>query len=146
MKLNLGCGDRLRDGYINIDNRPTGIPFGALWRDVLRGLPFSDEVVDEIYSENFLEHIPQTEVIWMMNEMHRVMKPGGTMTHLVPRAGSTNFYQDPTHLSHWIEDTLTYFRKDNPRNLYYDGAIRPWTHAQCTDVNVNSVMTLAFTK
>ncbi len=135
IRLNLGAGDVPRDGWINIDRRDR--PGVDIVRDVLRGLPFSDDTVDEIYSENFIEHLPQVEIIWFFNEMWRVLKPGCGMTHLLPEAGTVMFYQDPTHLSHFNFETFTYFTQGHRRNLYYDGAIRPWiiNHLRLTDPN-----------
>ena len=144
MKLNLGAGSTLRLGFMNIDIRP--LPGVDIVRDVLRGIPFSNESVDEVYSENFLEHIPQTECIWIMNEIHRVLCPGGTARHLVPLAGSTNFFQDPTHLSHWVPETLTYFQLDHRRNLYYGGDIRPWMLESYELLEPNKVMDFTLRK
>lgn len=124
MKLHLGCGNSPKPAWINIDSRP--LPGVDIVRDVLRGIPFAADSIDEIYSENFLEHVPQTECIWIMNEMWRVLKPGGISHHLIPEAGSINFYQDPTHLSHWHRETLTYFTLGHGRNKYYGGDIKPW--------------------
>lgn len=134
LKLNIGCGDTLLDGYVNIDTRERE---GVLYRNVLRGIPYSDGVVDEIYSENFLEHVPQVDVIWLMNEMWRVLKVGGTAHHLIPEAGTVLFNQDPTHLSHWIFETFTYFTLNHRRNLYYNGSIKPWIveHLRYTEPN-----------
>lgn len=124
IRLNLGCGSSPRNGWINMDSR--ALPGVDIVRDVLRGLPFADNSVDEIYSENFLEHIPQTEVIWVMNEMHRVLKMDGQATHLVPEAGSVIQMQDPTHLSQWHRETFTYFELHHGRNRYYGDAMLPW--------------------
>lgn len=124
MRLNLGCGTTPRQGWVNIDCR--ALPGVDVVRDVLRGLPFSDDSVDEIESDNFLEHIPATETIWIMNEMHRVLRSGGTAKHTVPVAGSVLDFQDPTHLSHWNESTFSYFAVNHHRNKYYGGEIKPW--------------------
>jgi predicted SAM-dependent methyltransferase len=134
VKLHIGCGASLLDGYVNIDKIEKA---GVLYRDVLRGIPFSDESVDEIRTENFLEHVPQVDVIWLMNEMWRVLKVGGFAHHLIPEAGTVMFYQDPTHLSHWVPETFTYFMLNHRRNLYYRGAIKPWSveHLRYTDPN-----------
>ncbi len=132
-RLNLGCGKSPKPGYINIDSRElSGVD---VVRDLLRGLPYDDSSIDEIFSENTLEHIPQTEVIWMMNEMWRVLRPGARMRHHVPMAGTVNFYKDPTHLSHWVPDTLTYFTKDSYHNKYYEGLIKPWLRISCEPIS-----------
>lgn len=124
MKLNLGCGNDPKVGFINLDYRQ--LPGVDVVRDVLRGLPFADETFDLVESENFLEHIPQTDVIFVMNEIWRVLKKGGTAHHIVPLAGTFNDWQDPTHLSRWGKETLDYFTKDHYKNKYYDGMVKPW--------------------
>lgn len=141
--LHLGCGSDVKEGYINIDSRPHP---GVYVRDVLRGLPFSDETVDGIYSENFLEHIPQDEVIWIMNEMHRVLKHRAQMRHLIPEAGTTMDYQDPTHLSRWCMETFTYFTKDHRRNQYYGGMILPWDIVTMTHTVPNRLLDVTMGK
>lgn len=124
MKLHLGCGPNIRHGWVNMDSEAW--PGVDIVRDALRGLPFSDHTVEQVFSENFLEHIPQTEVIWMMNELWRIVTPGGFMEHLIPQAGTPADMGDPTHLSRWTRDTLTYFEWSHGRNNYYQGRIKPW--------------------
>ena len=143
IKLNLGCGNTIKEGWVNIDNRP--LPGVNIVRDLMHGLPYSDETVEEIYSENFLEHIPSGECVWFMNEMHRVLIPGGKMTHLVPMAGSENFYQDFDHKSAWVSNTFTYFQKGHHRNEYYGGTHKPWI-LDSYEVNCNKVQFVTMTK
>lgn len=133
IRLNLGCGDKPRAGWINIDNRP--LPGVNIVRDILRGLPFADNSVVEIFSDNFLEHLPQTEAIWAMNEMHRVLVDGGLAVHIVPSAGSVIQMQDPTHLSQWHKETFTYFEWSHARNAYYGNTIKPWSIKITTSEN-----------
>ena len=123
LRLHLGCGASPKAGWINLDSRP--LPGVDIVRDVLRGLPFSDEAIDEVYSENFLEHLPQAETIWVMNEIWRVLKPRGIAIHLIPQAGTVFDLADPTHQSRWHTETFTYFELGHGRNAYY-GTIKPW--------------------
>lgn len=123
-RLNLGCGTQHKEGYINIDKRPEVKP--DIVRDILRGLPFSDDSVDEVYSQDFLEHIPQAEVVWVMNEIWRVLKRGSVAQHIVALAGTANEHQDPTHLSSWNEETFTYFLAGHKHNTYYGSLIQSW--------------------
>jgi SAM-dependent methyltransferase len=124
IRLNLGCGRSPKAGWVNLDCEAW--PGVDVVRDVLRGLPFGDGSVDEIYSENFLEHIPQAEVIFLMNEMHRVLVPNGVANHIVPEAGTVYDLSDPTHLSRWHRETLTYFEWSHGHNSYYGDRIKPW--------------------
>lgn len=47
-------------------------------------LPFDDGVVDAIWSSHALEHIDMMQVHPTLSEWFRVLKPGGTLTLLVP--------------------------------------------------------------
>lgn len=128
-KLHLGAGKIRKEGYINIDTRE--LPSIDLVRDILRGLPYSDDTINEVFSENFMEHIPQTETIFVMNEIWRVLKPGGIAHHIIPLAGTQNDYQDPTHLSRWHINTFLYYMNGHYKNDYYDGMIKGWDIQKC---------------
>jgi len=79
MKLNLGCGDKKLDGYVNVD--VCGEP------DINFDLsqfpwPFDDNSADEISSSHFLEHVQDYEKTIL--EIHRILKPGGILHFKVP--------------------------------------------------------------
>ncbi|MCX7730764.1 MAG: glycosyltransferase, partial [Candidatus Caldatribacterium sp.] len=73
LQLNIGCGDRMLKGFINIDIE--GHP--DLQIDVRKGLPFPDESVDRIFVEHFIERLTRDEGILFLKEAYRVLKPGG---------------------------------------------------------------------
>lgn len=110
LKINVGCGPsgQIR-GFDNIDNSPniiiSKIPFlkkilyrcGLIaehqyksdWSDVIkcdasRGLPYSDQSVNKIYTSHFLEHIPSDRGFIFLKECYRVLKKSGTMRLVVP--------------------------------------------------------------
>ena len=75
MKLNLGCGESKREGYINLDYPEINlekIPY-----------PFDDNSVDEVLLSHVLEHlwIKPTLVI---EEIHRILKPDGILILKLP--------------------------------------------------------------
>jgi len=79
-KLNLGCGDKILPGYINVDvvesrldRKPDVIC------DLHRLTPFEDNSVDEILSVHVVEHFWRWEVVDILKEWVRVLKPGGKM-------------------------------------------------------------------
>lgn len=81
-KLNLGCGPYHKQGYINIDVNPNYTP--DMLRDVRRGLPFDDDTVDEVWTNHFLEHLTQAEVLDLLEEVYRVLINRRTLTVGVP--------------------------------------------------------------
>ena len=117
LNLNIGCGYAHADGFINIDNRPEVNP--DLVCDVLNGLPYDDSTVDSIMAHDFLEHIPIGKTIAVMDEIWRVLKPGGIFDSFTPDAefGQAAF-QDPTHVSFWVQNSWLYYSDSDYRALY----------------------------
>ncbi|MFQ5863245.1 MAG: methyltransferase domain-containing protein [Candidatus Brocadiales bacterium] len=113
-RLDLGCGPNKKEGYIGIDTHP--YPRVDVVRDVDRhGLPFDDDSVDEVRAHHFLEHCH--DLIFVMNEICRVLRPGGRLVAIVPIVEvGTGAFRDPTH--------VRYFNKDS--FLYFTG--HPWTY------------------
>jgi len=77
-KLNLGSGEERIPGFINIDIRPEVKP-DIVWDLEEKGIPFGDNEINEIRMVDFLEHISWRKVRWFLQEVHRVLKPGGTV-------------------------------------------------------------------
>ena len=112
-RLNVGCGNQKKPGWIGIDKVKT--PATNLVRDLARGLPFEDSSVDEIYCDNVLEHIgPPEDFIFVLNEFHRVLKPGSVATIIVPDARSQGAWQDPTHVRAFVPRSALYWNQDLP--------------------------------
>ena len=115
--LNLGCGLDHIAGFVNIDNRSQVNP--NLFCDVTGGLPYLDDSVDYVRAYDFLEHIPSGKVVGVIEEIWRVLKPGGTLESLTPDAeNGQGAFQDPHHLSFWVENSWLYFSDKNARDLY----------------------------
>lgn len=80
LKLNLGCGDKILEGYINVDisfarlgNRPNVIC------DLRNLSVFKSDAIDEILSVHVIEHFWRWEVDDILREWIRVLKPGGIL-------------------------------------------------------------------
>ncbi len=117
IKLNLGCGFRHLKGFVNIDNRSEVKP--DMPCDILDGLPYADDTMDVVLANDFLEHIPVGKTIGVVTEIWRVLKPGGTFESLTPDAEhGQGFYQDPNHLSPWVENSWLYYSDPAYRALY----------------------------
>jgi len=103
MKLNLGCGTSLMDGYVNLDKNDHG---QIIIRDVLRGLPFNNSIFDEVYTSHFMEHIPAGEDLYfVLSEIHRVCMISATFIIRVPHSDTHEAFF-PDHLSWWNEEMI----------------------------------------
>ena len=78
MRLHLGCGKRHLDGWLNIDL------FGSDHDCDIRKLPFDDESAEEIMAIHVCEHFYVTEILSVLKEWRRVLKPGGKMVLELP--------------------------------------------------------------
>lgn len=80
-RLNIGCGEKLRPGWLNIDLDPRA----DLRLDIRRPLPFPERSCAEIYSEHVLEHLAYPGgVEEVLRDWWRVLAPGGTLSVGVP--------------------------------------------------------------
>lgn len=75
MKLNLGAGDTVVPGYVGLDakNANTLYPLG-----------FPDEDIEEIRASHVLEHFPHGDILAILKDWVRALKPGGTLKIAVP--------------------------------------------------------------
>lgn len=115
MKLNIGCGERLLDGWINIDKYPSEM--GVMFGDIEASIPLPDKCADEILMDNVIEHVHSIPKV--MGEAHRLLKTGGILRIITPHYSSSSSWRDPTHLHH-----LSFFSFDmfcNDRNKHYLG-------------------------
>lgn len=113
-KLNLGCGEDHKDGYINLDWSPLAKP------DVVHDLnslpyPFEANSLDLIEAFHVLEHLDKPFLV--MKEFHRTLKIGGVLHVKVP-----HFSRGFTHAEHAHGFDVTfplYFNKNFTKSGYY---------------------------
>jgi SAM-dependent methyltransferase len=103
MRLNLGCSDRHLSGYVNVDRCP---PCDHVV-DLSKPWPWPDSSIDHIVAHDIIEHLP--DKIHTMNELWRVLVPGGTAEIVVPTTDGRGAWQDPTHVSYWNRNSFFYF-------------------------------------
>ena len=121
MKLNLGCGDDLRPGYINCDC--VQLPGVDQVVDLDRPIPFADDSVDEIILIDVLEHVD--DILKTMEELHRVLKKGGRLIIRVPYWNSWCTVTDPTHQRGFHEFFFDFFDPEKElcqKRSYYSTA------------------------
>ena len=120
IKINLGCGNDIRKGWVNVDCAPlTGV-------DVVHDLnvtplPFESQCADEIVCEDVLEHV---DYVPILKECHRILIPGGLLNISVPHFTSNNNYVDPTHRKMFSVKTFNFFCENTferkMRSYYFD--------------------------
>ena len=98
LRLNLGCGDKILAGYVNVDvveSRAGQRP------DVVCDLhdlaPFADASADELLAVHVVEHFWRWEVADILREWVRVLKPGAPLVLECPNLASacSTFLADP---------------------------------------------------
>ena len=115
IKLNLGCGLRKLEGFINIDNRSEVSP--DLLCDITEGLPYPDNSVDRVRAHDILEHVALGKTVPLIEEIYRVLRPGGVFEHYTPSTDGRGAFQDPDHRSFWNINSWLYFMDDKYRDL-----------------------------
>tara|TARA_Y100000310_G_C20634498_1_gene790459 strand:+ start:606 stop:1163 length:558 start_codon:yes stop_codon:yes gene_type:complete len=106
-RLNLGCGEFKKKGYVNVDASKRVNP------DVVHNLdkfpyPFKDGEFDLIEADHVIEHL--YDPFKVMAELHRILKVGGKLIIRVP-----HFSRGFTHPDHKRGFDVTfpyYFRSD----------------------------------
>jgi predicted SAM-dependent methyltransferase len=97
LRLNLGCGAKRLEGYVNVDK------FGDPdFRFDLETFPYpwNDNSVVEIEMHHVLEHLGQQTQIYLriIQELYRICKSGAKIHITVPHHRSDRFFHDPTHV------------------------------------------------
>lgn len=109
--LDLGCGSRKQvDRAVGVDCHR--LPAVDVQARIERGLPFPDASVDHVYAVHFLEHVD--DLLAVMNEIHRVLKPDGVLHVMVPSARHVNALADPTHRRLFHRQTFKFFCRPYP--------------------------------
>ncbi len=140
--LDLGCGKRPRNPYGR--TQVCGVDVRALQPDdlsdpsidyrvanvVLDPIPWADGHFGSVSAFDFIEHVPRLIVapdgrhtlfpfVRLMDEVHRVLAPGGRFYALTPAYPSPQAFQDPTHVNIITDQTHTYFCGASPLGRIY---------------------------
>jgi SAM-dependent methyltransferase len=121
LKLNLGANDRRVEGFVSVDIVPPADQLADLTKD----WPWESSTVDEVVAYDVFEHLPDKR--HTMNELWRVLTPGGIATIQVPHAtDGDGGHCDPTHVSYWTTSDFEYYcpgipERERFRNSSYYG-------------------------
>jgi len=136
--LDLGCGDVPRNPYgrknlCGVDVRGISPSAGFEFRPAnlfLDPIPFADNSFASVSAFDFIEHVPRVlttpdgrdtffPFIRLMNEVWRVLAPGGTLYALTPTYPSPDVFVDPTHVNVITDHTHEYFCGERPFGRMY---------------------------
>jgi len=114
-RLDLGCGRAKVQGAIGVDRvRLQGVDVQG---DLARlPFPFRDNSFEEIYLNDIIEHLPDT--LKVMEEIHRIIVPGGRVFIRVVNWNHRYTAMDPTHLRAFTENSFDFFGKRTQRSYY----------------------------
>jgi len=79
--LNAGCGDSYWKDWTNLDFQEN--PY-VQYCDLRKGIPFPEGAFDIVYSSNSIEHFSYEVATHFLEELFRVLAPGGTLRLLTP--------------------------------------------------------------
>lgn len=135
--LDLGCGPVPRNPYrrdelCGVDISPRQLPGCTVLAGnlSLEAIPFATDHFDSVSAFDFLEHVPRVlptadgrgtrlPFIELMNEISRVLRPGGMLYAVTPCYPSREAFQDPTHVNIITDRTHLYFSGDEPLGRMY---------------------------
>ncbi len=95
---------------------------------IFEKLPFKDSTFDCVSAFDFLEYTPRTATInnqgvfpfiHVMNEIYRVLKPGGVFYAITPGHPQVETFVDPTHVNFITKKTHTYFTSPKYKEEMY---------------------------
>lgn len=109
MKLNIGCGRSVMDGWVGVDcvSLPSVDVVADLEKCRSIPLPFEDGSVDEMLLSHTIEHISDT--LGLMQELHRIAKPESSVIIRCPFGSSDDAWEDPTHRRAYFLGSFGYF-------------------------------------
>lgn len=108
MKLDLGCGNNKKKGFIgvDIDKNSEADYFVDFEKD---RLPFEDNSVEEVNAHHIMEHMH--DLYFVMKELYRVCENNAIIIIEVPHYKYKGAFSNPAHCRYFTEDTFYSFDK-----------------------------------
>lgn len=141
--LDIGCGKSSRPGFVGMDKRR--LPeVDIVWDfEKFPWKPIKSNSVTTAVASHVVEHVKPWLMIKWMDEVWRVLKPGGQLAITMPFGYSAGFLQDPTHCNMCNDTTWQYFDPRCPLYNIYEP--KPWTITHLT-YQANGNMEVVLTK
>ena len=125
LKLNIGCGKKHLEGYLNIDKLAEVKPDEVV--EILNGLPYDNGAFEEVNADYVLCQIANRDNFkFVMNEIWRVLKIDGLFKLKVPNAKYSDSFNDPMDCRYFTEETFDYFDETHYRYKAFEYGFRPW--------------------
>jgi SAM-dependent methyltransferase len=126
IKLDFGCGNSPKEGFTGVDI----IKFDKVDHVIdLKKLPWiwENNSVLEARTSHFIEHLSAQDRVNFVNELWRILIPGGRCEIVTPHWASCRAYGDPTHVWPPVSEFWFYYLS------------REWreTQAPHTDIKYN---------
>lgn len=150
IRLNMGCGNHPKIGYINVDKFPCAADTvfdantlfvqldleakGSVTR-CSNGLqletheefdewPWDDNSVDEVVFHHSLEHMGEQVdgFFHILKEVYRICKPDAYLLITVPHPRHDDFMNDPTHVRAITGQQMMLFNQEDNRRWIADGS------------------------
>ncbi len=113
---NLGCGNQRYPGVVGMDSLSSKAA-DVVWDLNVFPWPIESKSVDIVLGFQVFEHLDNLMLV--MEEIHRILKPGGKVIVEVPYFRHVGAFQDPTHKHFFTATTMLYFCKTKKRGPVY---------------------------
>lgn len=139
MKLNIGCGNKILDGYINIDKHWNYNPGVINWdfkgnlkvlllHHVMNSstsvLEYKKDIeISEILLDHVLEHLE--DPLQFMGDLYTIVEPNCSCTITVPYGSSSLAWEDLTHKRAYFENSFNYLAQPTYTQSNY-GYLGDW--------------------
>lgn len=107
LDLGSGTNPNLMDGMDIIHLDMAEGPHVEIVANLNNGIPVPSNIFDRVLAVDVLEHV--NNVIFVMDEIHRVLKPDGVVFVRGPVFGSPNHVTDPTHQRGFTIQSFDFF-------------------------------------
>jgi len=120
LKLNLGCGNDIKSGYINADryNNTGNVDLSC----DLANLPFKDGELDEIFTSHVFEHIGINDIYATVEEWRRALKPNGELIMMLPNLEhEVKIWLESDDDKKWLEVSRIFGSQSHEGNTHFCG-------------------------
>ena len=130
LRLHIGCGSRLLQGWLNCDYDPQS--FSTFFLDATQRLPFDTNSVSAIHCEHMLEHISFLDGQALVGDMYRVLEPGGVLRLSTPNLQKVldlrSFESEASRYITWATDAFALPSLPSRYGAVVNNLFRSWGH------------------